>query len=134
MEPIERTPLGSSDFRADTILVGGGIVAKGDVFADAALGNDRPAKARVENRGRVEEWLEEYVAVLLSAARAADMSLREPQHGYGHLCPAGIRQNSAIGSRLRHSERHTWTGECAPDAHAAYARVDILPHLCHSNR
>ena len=51
VEPIESTTLSCGDFRADAILVGSGIVAKSDLFADAALGNGWPAKTRVESRG-----------------------------------------------------------------------------------
>ena len=114
------------DFGADAALVGSGVVAQFDGLRDSAL---RIVRGRWANPV-ADNWLDKDVAIFLSAAGAADVRLRESADRFGHRCPAGIGQHAAVGAGLHHAKGHDGTGECAPHAHAADARVYTAPALC----
>ena len=112
---VEGTALRSRHLRADAVLEGRGIIAEGDILRDAPLRDDTR--------------LDEDIAVLLSATRAADVRLRESRHHLGHRCPTRIRRHPAVWSRLTHAEGHRRSGERASHSLATDTRVDILPNL-----
>ena len=136
---VEGAAVAGGDLRADAVGVGRGVVTQRDGLVEATLRIGSPGKSVVTmvgngvdgSRGRVngEAGLDEHIAILLAAASAADVGLREAKHGLGHRRPASVRKHTAVRARLHHAERHARPWERAPHAHAAYARVDMLPTL-----
>ena len=108
---------------ADAAGEGGGVIAEGDGLRETDGGNNG------RGGGVAKIGHDEDVAVLLAAASAADVGLREAGDGLGHGCPASIGQDTAVGAWLHHAEGCAGPGEGAAYAYAADAGVYVLPVL-----
>ena len=118
-EAVVGGTLGRGDFGFPPVLTErAAVVAEADVLRSAVKG--------------FAEHVEEYVAVLRSTSRAADVGLRKSAHGLRHGCPTGIVIYSAVGRRLAHSVGAACAYKHSAEPLTAYARVNVVGHaaLC----
>ena len=118
---VECTTLGSCYLCLYTIFICASIISKVDGFAYTSLWNNVFIKFL-----RLQAWLNQYVAILLSATSSAHMCLAKTYNFFWYWCPTSIRHIDTVGSGLHHTERHRRTRECTSQANSSNTWVYIL--------
>ena len=129
VEAVVGAALGGGNLGADAAFVDGAVVAQRHVLGHAKLLVALPRHRCSPLALPGEQRLQQDVSVFLSAARAADVGLREAADGLGHRGPSRVGQHPAVGAWLHHAERHRRPRERAAHAHAADAWVYAPPAL-----
>ena len=133
METVIGATFVGSYLCADAVLVGGGIIAKGEGLCNTPL--HTLVAVYQFSLVTIQTGLNEDVAILLSATCAAHMGLREAHHRLWQGSPPCIGhrgcRSAAVRSWLYHAEGHGRSGEGAPHPHTANTRVNVWPHLSH---
>ncbi len=133
-EAVDGAAAGGGDFGVDAVGKGAGVVG-GQYFLGGSFGeiggyfeNGTVGVEHARSGGLVAEgeWLQQHVAIFLSAARSAHVCLRETLNPRRHFRPSRIGHGLGVGTGLCHAEGSTGTHEHASQSLRADARNHVL--------